>query len=70
MARCWSSSKCARGARAARVSAAASITPAKQAKIRKTALAYLQQHHPQPPDCRFDAVCIDGAQITWLKGIF
>jgi len=32
--------------------------------------AYLQQHHPQLPDCRFDAVCIDGAQITWLKGIF
>jgi hypothetical protein len=52
------------------VSAAASITPAKQAKIRKTALAYLQQHHPQPPDCRFDAICIDGTQITWLKGIF
>ena len=50
--------------------AAASITPSKQAKIRKTALAYLQQHHPQPPDCRFDAICIDGTQITWLKGIF
>jgi len=52
------------------VSAAASITPAKQAKIRKTALAWLQRHHPQPPDCRFDAVCIDGTEITWLKGIF
>ncbi|WP_298644848.1 YraN family protein [uncultured Cardiobacterium sp.] len=55
----------------AQVSAAASIGAAKREKIRKTAQVYLQQHHPTtPPDCRFDAVCIDGAEITWLRAAF
>ncbi|MDO4644148.1 MAG: YraN family protein [Cardiobacteriaceae bacterium] len=52
------------------VSAAASITITKQEKIRKTALAYLQQHYAELPDCRFDAICIDGEQLEWLKSIF
>ena len=52
------------------VSAAASISPAKQEKIRKTAQVYLQQYCPILPECRFDAVCIDGANIAWLRAAF
>ena len=54
----------------AQVSAAASISAAKQEKIRKTAQVYLQQHYRTLPSCRFDAVCIDGADITWLRAAF
>lgn len=59
----------------AQVSAAESITPAKQQKWRRAAAAWLQQQYGNhPPDCRFDAVCIrrerDGnAAIDWLRGI-
>lgn len=54
----------------AMVSAAASITPAKQEKLRLSALHYLQQQHAEAlPDCRFDAICIDGETITWLQNI-
>lgn len=57
------------------VSAAESITVAKQQKWRRAALAYLQRHHPaNPPDCRFDALCIsrrDNGEhdIEWLRGV-
>ena len=54
----------------AQVSAAASISAAKREKIRKTAQVYLQQHYRILPPCRFDAVCIDGADITWLRAAF
>lgn len=54
----------------AQVSAAASISAAKREKIRKTAQVYLQQHYRTLPSCRFDAVCIDGADITWLRAAF
>lgn len=58
----------------AAVSAAESITPAKQHKWKRAAQAYLQTHYTTMPDCRFDAVCIhtraDGsAHIDWLRGV-
>ncbi|WP_410499167.1 YraN family protein [Chitinibacter sp. S2-10] len=49
--------------------AAASITPAKQAKLWASAQQYLQSIKSAPA-CRFDAVCIDGTDgqtISWLK---
>ncbi|WP_157315382.1 YraN family protein [Chitinibacter sp. GC72] len=46
--------------------AAASITPAKQAKLWASAQQYLQGIK-SPPACRFDAICIDGQTISWLK---
>lgn len=46
--------------------AAASITPAKQAKLWAVAQHYLQGIKSSPA-CRFDALCIDGQTITWLK---
>ncbi|WP_072281415.1 YraN family protein [Rappaport israeli] len=57
------------------VSACQSIDPRKQQKWQKAAQHYLQTHYRQPPDCRFDAICItehpkQAPQIDWLKGIF
>ena len=52
--------------------AAASIIPAKQQKLARTAEYYLQQH-PHKHACRFDAVLMsktDGDDIVWLKNIF
>jgi len=46
--------------------AAFSITPAKRARLLATSALYLAQLHPQPP-CRFDAICIEGSTLTWLK---
>ncbi|WP_373976168.1 YraN family protein [Chitinibacter sp. SCUT-21] len=46
--------------------AAASITPAKQAKLWASAQLYLQSIKSTPA-CRFDAICIDGQTISWLK---
>lgn len=46
--------------------AAASIGAAKRAKLVAAAQAYLQTL-PCVPPCRFDAVCIDGRQVAWLK---
>ncbi len=51
--------------------AAASITPAKQARLRRAARAFLARLPNEPP-CRFDAVLLDGldaARITWEQGI-
>ncbi|TJZ78887.1 YraN family protein [Chitiniphilus eburneus] len=49
--------------------AAASITAAKQARVVMAARHYLQTISPLPP-CRFDAVCVDGGRLQWLKGCF
>lgn len=49
--------------------AAASITPAKQAKLIRAAEHYLLQH-PNPASCRFDAVLIDGNNLQWLRNAF
>lgn len=45
----------------------------KQLTVRKTAEFYLKQHYPkQWPQCRFDAVCIQGElqNIEWIKNAF
>ena len=46
--------------------AASSISAAKQGRLIRTAQMYLQSISPTPA-CRFDAVCIDGEQLTWLQ---
>ncbi len=51
--------------------AAASITPAKQARLVAAAEAYLATLASVPP-CRFDAVLLDGldsARIEWLRNV-
>lgn len=59
----------------ANVSAAESITPAKRQKWHRAATAYLQRHYrANPPDCRFDALCISrrdngDCDIEWLRGV-
>jgi putative endonuclease len=52
--------------------ARASITPAKQAKLIKTAQHYLVQF-TRPPACRFDAVLLgaaNGDTIEWIRNAF
>ncbi len=46
--------------------AAASIGATKRAKLVTVAQVYLQTLKVVPP-CRFDAVCIDGGRLEWLK---
>jgi putative endonuclease len=46
--------------------AAASITPAKQARLTVAAQVYLMRYRSVPP-CRFDVVAIDGDQLDWLR---
>lgn len=46
--------------------AAASITPAKQARLTIAAQVYLMRYRSVPP-CRFDVVAIDGDQLDWLR---
>ena len=48
--------------------AAASITATKRARLWRSAEYYLLRY-PDPPPCRFDAVCIDGDALTWLRHI-
>lgn len=48
--------------------AAASITPAKQARIRLAAQHYLSRHGLDLP-CRFDAVLVQGGRIEWLRAV-
>lgn len=56
--------------------AAASISASKLAKLRRTALHYLQNKglHPDRTVCRFDVVAINGndpdIEIDWLKNAF
>lgn len=52
--------------------AAASITPAKQTKLLRTARHYLSEINNEPP-CRFDALLLSGAngqEIEWIKNAF
>lgn len=46
--------------------AAASVTPAKQARLWRAAQLYLLRY-AAPPACRFDVIAIDGGAISWLK---
>ncbi|MDQ9169195.1 YraN family protein [Oxalobacteraceae bacterium R-40] len=45
--------------------AAASVIPAKQARLKKAAQFYLQRY-ADPPPCRFDVIAIDGNQLNWI----
>ncbi|MGV3742545.1 MAG: YraN family protein [Burkholderiaceae bacterium] len=45
--------------------AAASVVPAKQARLKKAAQLYLQRY-ADPPACRFDVIAIDGEQLNWI----
>jgi putative endonuclease len=45
--------------------AAASVIPAKQARLKKAAQLYLQRY-TDPPACRFDVIAIDGEQLDWI----
>ena len=51
--------------------AAASITPAKRAKLIKTARHYLS-HLRGDPQCRFDALLIEGEppRVEWIRDAF
>jgi putative endonuclease len=52
-------------------SAAESITMAKRERLRRSALAWLQQRcGDRVPACRFDVCAIDGEQIEWIRGAF
>lgn len=48
--------------------ALASITPAKQRRMVLAAQTWLLGQK-RLPACRFDALCIDGGHISWLKNI-
>ncbi len=52
--------------------ALASITPTKQRKLRRAAELYLLKNFSNtPPNCRFDAVGIEGDdEIEWIKNAF
>jgi putative endonuclease len=49
--------------------AAASVGPAKRARLVFAAQAYLSQLSRLPP-CRFDVVAVDGDRVQWLKAAF
>jgi putative endonuclease len=49
--------------------AAASISPAKQARLVRTAQHFLARWPTLPP-CRFDVVSIDGPRVDWLRAAF
>jgi putative endonuclease len=53
--------------------ASASIDWRKQQRCVLAAQHFLRQwhaRHGQVPACRFDVVCLDGAQLVWLPGAF
>ena len=49
--------------------AAASITPQKQAKIKKSALFYLTQRRIEP-QFRFDVIAMNGNDKNWIQSAF
>ena len=49
--------------------AAASVSPAKRARLVYAAHTYLLQLSRVPP-CRFDVVAVDGDRVQWLKAAF
>jgi putative endonuclease len=54
--------------------AAASVTPAKQQRVRRAAQLWLQRHHGSGswPPFRFDVVAVEGerAELNWIRGAF
>lgn len=49
--------------------AAATVGPAKQARLVRAARSFLMRLN-SPPPCRFDVVAIDAGQLHWLQGAF
>ena len=49
--------------------AAASVSPAKQRRIVRTAQHYLMSFSQLPP-CRFDVVALDGETLQWIRAAF
>ncbi len=47
--------------------AAASITPAKRAKLLLAARAWLHRRGGTEPPCRFDVVAFDGDEVEWIR---
>ena len=52
--------------------AAASVTPAKQARVRRAAQAFLAQRIGSRgwPPMRFDVVAIEGERLLWIRAAF
>ncbi|MEN9313699.1 MAG: hypothetical protein RIS35_92 [Pseudomonadota bacterium] len=52
--------------------AAASVTPAKRARVRRAAQAFLFERFGAAawPAVRFDVVAIDGTDIDWIRAAF
>jgi putative endonuclease len=51
--------------------AADSVNRAKQLRIRRAALWWLQRNHKHAlPPCRFDVVALDGENPCWIKNAF
>ena len=48
--------------------AAASVGPAKQQRMWRTAEHYLMRH-PTLPACRFDVIAIDGDTLSWMRSV-
>ena len=51
-------------------SAAETVGPAKQARLRQAARHYLAGLRGAPPPCRFDVVAFDAARVEWIAGAF
>ena len=49
--------------------AAASVGPAKRARLVYAAQTYLRSWRRVPP-CRFDVVAVDGDRVQWLRAAF
>jgi len=49
--------------------AAASVAPAKQARLVYAARTYLARLDRVPP-CRFDVIAVDGDRVQWLRAAF
>ncbi len=49
--------------------AAASVSPAKQARLAYAARTYLSRLSRLPP-CRFDVIAMDGDRVRWLQAAF
>lgn len=52
--------------------AAASVTPAKQQKLRRAALSYLQAQglNEAEQPCRFDLIACEGHELHWIENAF
>ncbi|MDB5776613.1 MAG: YraN family protein [Herbaspirillum sp.] len=49
--------------------AAASVTPAKQARLIRAAHLYLMRYSAMPP-CRFDVIAFEPDGMVWIKNAF